>query len=72
MNIEIEITDKDIEDIKALMPEVHSPCSDRWVFWLVAQKMFPTATVLSDIQQQQIFAVLGIIYEYMKKKEVEE
>ena len=71
MNIEIEITEEDIEDIKALMPNEHSPRSDRWVFWLVAQKLFPQATVLSDIQQQQIFAVLAAIHEYMKKKEVE-
>ena len=63
---EVILTDKDIEDIKALIPEEHSPRSDRWVFWFVARKMFPEATVLSDIQQQQIFAVLATIYEQCK------
>ena len=60
---EVILTDKDLEDIKALIPEEHSPRADRWVFWLVAQKLFPNSQILTEKQQQTVFAVLAIIYE---------
>jgi len=60
---EVILTDKDIEDIKALMPNEHSPRSDRWVFWLVAQNLFPNSQILTEEQQQTVFAVLASIHE---------